>query len=419
MGREANPSASPGTMMSELVRQHNARVRSRTSGSAGGVTAQLPATMSTGVVVGNHVVQVKLGSRKTELSLVLDTGSDVTWTQCQPCGQDSTNCYSQRETIFDPSTSESYQDVPCNSSSCTNDVFEATGAGPQCLKSTKNPVAGKSTCTYGTAYASPDTYSSGNLGMDNLTLTAGAGAIRGFIFGCGQVNGFSGRDEAGMMGLGRSRLSIVSQTAKTFGKRFSYCLPTERGTGGHLTFGSPLPAAAKVTPFAVTARNGYFIDVLDISVNGQALNIGPQVFNASGTIIDSGASFSMLPPAAFGALNDSFVRHLSKYPRAKGDGKSFNTCFNFTGFPDYQSIIPKISYTFAGPGKDPSVVHLNPSVAMVAINLKDPLSQVCLAFGANRQKTDVGVFGNWQQQSLEVFYDVAGGKLGFIEAKCT
>ena len=72
---------------------------------------------------GNYFVTVGLGTPKNELSLVFDTGSDLTWTQCRPCAK---FCYNQTEPIFDPSKSTSYVNVLCNSPECS-EVSSATG----------------------------------------------------------------------------------------------------------------------------------------------------------------------------------------------------------------------------------------------------------------------------------------------------
>lgn len=83
----------------------------------------LPAKSGSVVGSGNYIVTVGLGTPKRDLSLIFDTGSDLTWTQCQPCAR---SCYSQKETIFDPSKSSSYANVSCTSSSCS-DLTSATG----------------------------------------------------------------------------------------------------------------------------------------------------------------------------------------------------------------------------------------------------------------------------------------------------
>ncbi|XWS51557.1 hypothetical protein CRYUN_Cryun12cG0186800 [Craigia yunnanensis] len=64
---------------------------------------------------GKYQVSMGFGSPKTVLSLVFDTASQLTWTQCQPC---SGYCYDQREPIFNPSNSSSYTNILCPSATC-------------------------------------------------------------------------------------------------------------------------------------------------------------------------------------------------------------------------------------------------------------------------------------------------------------
>ena len=76
----------------------------------------LPAESGSLIGSANYVVVVGLGTPKRDLSLVFDTGSDLTWTQCEPCAG---SCYKQQDAIFDPSKSSSYTNITCTSSLCT------------------------------------------------------------------------------------------------------------------------------------------------------------------------------------------------------------------------------------------------------------------------------------------------------------
>lgn len=76
----------------------------------------LPAKPGQVLGTGNYIVTVGLGTPKEDLSLAFDTGSDLTWTQCQPCAK---SCYDQSEAIFDPSKSTSYSNVSCASTDCS------------------------------------------------------------------------------------------------------------------------------------------------------------------------------------------------------------------------------------------------------------------------------------------------------------
>ncbi|KAB5513805.1 hypothetical protein DKX38_027711 [Salix brachista] len=47
------------------------------------------------------------------------------------------------------------------------------------------------------------------------------------------------------------------------------------------------------------------------------------------------------------------------------------------------------------------------------------ISQVCLAFAGNSDATDVFIYGNVKQKTLEVFYDGSAGKVGFAPGGCS
>lgn len=75
----------------------------------------LPSRWATSRGAGNYIVTVGLGTPNKQLSLEFDTGSFLTWTQCQPC---VSYCYPQNDPIFDPAASTSYTKISCNSAEC-------------------------------------------------------------------------------------------------------------------------------------------------------------------------------------------------------------------------------------------------------------------------------------------------------------
>ncbi|KAL0393904.1 UNVERIFIED_CONTAM: Aspartyl protease family protein [Sesamum latifolium] len=356
--------------------------------------ANLPAQSGSSLSTGNYVVSVGLGTPKKSLSLIFDTGSDLTWTQCQPCVR---SCYQQRDPIFNPSSSTSYSNVSCSSSQCAQ-LSSATGNDPGCSSTT---------CVYGIQYGD-QSFSVGFLSKDTLILSA-TDVFPNFVFGCGQNNqGLFGKT-AGLLGLGRDPLSIVSQTAPKYGKYFSYCLPSTSSSTGHLTLGKGGASTnAKFTPFASSQGTSfYFIDIIKISVGGQDLSISQTVFSTAGTIIDSGTVITRLPPDAYSALSTAFQQQMKKYPSAPAYS-ILDTCYDFA---NYTTItIPTVSFTFGGNVK----VELEAAGTLVAVSS----TQACLAFAGNADDTDVGIFGNVQQKKFEVVYDVAGGKLGFGAGGC-
>nr|BAW35441.1 aspartic protease [Sarracenia purpurea subsp. venosa] len=362
-----------------------------------GSKVTLPAISGSSLGTGNYIVTIGLGSPKRSLSLVFDTGSDLTWTQCQPC---AVSCYQQQDPTFDPSKSTTYKNVSCNTASCSQ-LTSATGNSPRCSGTT---------CVYGIQYGD-SSFSVGFFGTDTLTLTP-SDVFSNFFFGCGQNNQglFSGFD--GLLGLGRDPLSFVSQTASKYGKYFSYCLPTPSSSSGYLKFGKHggSTGSLQFTPLLTSSQGAtfYSLGVTAIKVAGNTLSISPSVFSTAGTIIDSGTVITRLPPAAYTALRTAFRQQMTRYPLTKAMS-ILDTCYDLS---KYSTVtIPTIDFVFGG--------NVNVPIDSSGILYAGSSSQVCLAFAGNSDATSVGIFGNVQQQTLQVVYDVTGGKLGFGTRGCS
>ncbi|CAI0376584.1 unnamed protein product [Linum tenue] len=395
----------PKPTADEILRQDESRVqkiqsRSRKAAAAGAddvrVTGSttIPAKDGSTVGSGNYIVTVGLGTPAKKLSLIFDTGSDVTWTQCQPCVR---SCYQQKEKIFDPSSSKTYRNVSCEAAACSA-LAAATG----------NRGCSASTCVYGIQYGDAS-ISAGFFAIEKLTLTK-TDVVDEFYFGCGQNNRGNFGGAAGLLGLGRNQLSLVSQTSDKYKKLFSYCLPSSPSGTGFLTFGgAATKSAVKYTPIASVAGgdNFYGIGITAISVGGKKLPVAASVYSAAGAIIDSGTVITRLPPAAYSALRSAFRKQMSKYPL--GQALSIlDTCYDLSKFKTF--AVPKIGFFFAG-GAEVDIDALG-------ILYANKPSQVCLAFAGNGGAKDVAIFGNVQQQTLEVVYDGAGGRIGFASGGC-
>ncbi|KAJ0030342.1 hypothetical protein Pint_12545 [Pistacia integerrima] len=391
---------------SEILLQDQARVDSiqsklsKNSGRADNVkqtdAANLPAKDGSVVGSGNYIVTVGLGSPKKELSLTFDTGSDLTWTQCQPCAK---SCYQQKEPIFDPRVSNTYANISCSSTLC-NALTSATGNAPSCASST---------CVYGIQYGD-SSFSVGFFAKDTISLTP-TEVFPGFLFGCGENNKGLFGGAAGLLGLGRDQISIVSQTATKYNKLFSYCLPSSPSSTGFLTFGNGggVSKSVQFTPLSTVSKGSSFygLDITGISVGGQKLPIQPSVFSSAGAIIDSGTVISRLPPDAYSSLRTAFRQKMSKYPTAPALS-ILDTCYDFSKYTTVS--VPTISFSFSGG----VVVNLE----VRGIFYVNSQSQVCLAFASNSDASDVAIFGNVQQKTLEVVYDAAGGRVGFAPKGC-
>ncbi|KAI3918775.1 hypothetical protein MKX01_042095 [Papaver californicum] len=360
--------------------------------------SSIPAESGIPLSIGNYYVNVGFGTPKKDLSLIFDTGSDFTWIQCKPC---VVSCHEQEQPIFDPSQSKTYSNITCNSTECAQ-LRSATSITPKC--------SSPSTCVYGIQYGD-QSYSVGYFGSEKITLTS-RDVFRNFRFGCGQNNrGLFGKT-AGLLGLGRDRLSLISQTAKRYGQVFSYCLPSSTSSTGYLKLGNDIKdniSSTKFTPLLTNSKGPsfYFLDMTSITVGGTKLAIPASVFVSSGTIIDSGTVISRLPSSAYVALRSTFRSFMSQYPLTTPT-RLLDTCYNLTSY-DVVSV-PKIILNFRG-GVDLDVNFYGLLVG--------PIEQICLAFARNQDDMDVAILGNRQQQTIKVIYNVAGKKLGFIPGGCS
>lgn len=375
------------------------RIKNATSESIqDSLEAQIPLTSGIKLQILNYVVAIKLGGRK--LTVIVDTGSDLTWVQCNPCQ----SCYSQQEPLFNPSISPLYKSILCNSSTCGS-LESATGYAGLCGKD-------KPSCEYSVSY-SDGSYTSGELGSDQLNF--GSSMVENFVFGCGQSNSGIFGGAAGLMGLGRSQLSLVTQTSTQFGGVFSYCLPsTEDGASGSLILGGDPSVYKNSTPISFTRMvwnpqlpTFYLLNLTSISIGGVALQ--SLSFSNTGSLIDSGTVITRLVPSAYRALRNEFLKQFDGYPSAPGFS-ILDTCFNLSSYKEVN--VPTLKFHFEGK------VEMNVDVSGIFYFVKSDASQVCLALASLSSEYEIGIIGNYQQKNLRVVYDSKASRLGFGEETC-
>ncbi|KAF3792334.1 Aspartic proteinase-like protein 2 [Nymphaea thermarum] len=344
---------------------------------------------------GNFIVKVDLGTPKRQFSLAMDTGSSLSWVQCEPC---LLSCYLQKGIRFAPSASVTYKSIPCVSAKC--DELKLVFGDGGCSES--------QVCLYSVEYAD-NSYSVGFFGQDTLTLTAND-VFPQFSFGCGFRNhGLFGMT-GGMLGLGRGNLSVVSQTAGKFGRIFAYCLPTGSESGS-LAFGADKSYdSVQFTPLLDDDRPFYFVNVVGVSVGGRPLPISSSIFVNSGTIIDSGTVITRLPAKAYSELRAAVRSAMAKY-RIAPPYSILDTCYDLSSYVNVE--YPTIAFHFRG-GTNLVLKDVNIFVAP-----SGGASQMCLAFAANSKEGDVAIIGNCQQKRNLVVYDIDNSRIGFKAGACS
>lgn len=370
----------------------NAMVLAANSGSSEAVEAPVNAGS------GEFLMKLSIGTPPNAFSAIVDTGSDLIWTQCLPCE----TCFDQPTPIFNPKKSSSFSKLSCSSQLCA--------ALPQ------------STCSDGCEYfyAYGD-YSSTEGVLASETFTFGDESevsVHGIGFGCGgdnQGDGFS--QGAGLVGLGRGPLSLISQLHEP---KFSYCLTSMDDTKtsslllGSLASVNTTSSDVKVTTPLVKSPSQpsfYYLSLEGISVGNTLLPIAKDTFSlqedgSGGLIIDSGTTITYLEKKGFDIVKEEFISQIN-LSQDKSGSQGLDLCFKLPkGATSVE--VPKLAFHF----KNDAVLELPPENYI----LGDPnLGVLCLALGAS---SGMSIFGNIQQQNLLVIHDLAEETLSFVPTQC-
>lgn len=362
--------------------------------------ARLPLISGLKLQTLNYIVTITLGGKN--LTVIVDTGSDLSWVQCQPCRV----CYTQPDPLFNPSISPSYQSLPCSSKPCQ--TLQYLGNSGLCAK---NPPL----CNYAVTYGD-GSYTRGELGKDRLIL--GDISVENFVFGCGRNNKGLFGSASGLMGLGRSDLSLISQTSDLFEGVFSYCLPdsdSDSDSSGSLTLGNDASVFKNTTHVSYTRLlqnpqlySFYIVNVTGITVGGA--RIESPSFGKNGVLIDSGTVITRLPPSMYRGLKAEVLKEMSGFPSAPGYS-ILETCFDLSAYEEVS--IPAVKMQFEG-GAEMSV-----DVNGMFYFVKKDASQVCLAIASLAYEDEIGIIGNYQQRNTRVVYDTKQMKLGFAKEICS
>ncbi|KAF8389543.1 hypothetical protein HHK36_024058 [Tetracentron sinense] len=372
--------------------------RSLTGGGAAGVSygvqdfgSEVVSGMEQGS--GEYFVRIGVGSPPRNQYMVIDSGSDIVWVQCEPCNL----CYRQSDPVFNPADSASFAGVACSSTVC--DRLENAGCH-----------AGH--CRYEVSYGD-GSYTKGTLALE--TISFGGTVVRDVAIGCGHRNRGMFVGAAGLLGLGGGSMSFVGQLGGQTGGAFSYCL-VSRGTAsyGSLIFGrATMPVGAAWVPLLRNPRapSFYYVGLSGLGVGGLRVPVSEDVFRLSeegngGVVMDTGTAVTRLPSVAYEALRDSFIAGTLGLPRASGVS-IFDTCYDLFGFEMVR--VPTVSFYFSG----------GPILTLPARNFLIPVDEVgtfCFAFAPS--PADLSIIGNIQQEGIQISFDGANGFAGFGPNTC-
>ncbi|KAL5572122.1 hypothetical protein UlMin_021719 [Ulmus minor] len=368
--------------------------RNRTRGFGSGFSSSIISGLAQGS--GEYFTRLGVGTPPRYVYMVLDTGSDVVWLQCAPCRK----CYTQADPVFDPTKSRSFAGISCGSPLCRK--LDSPGCSSQ-----------RQSCLYQVSYGD-GSFTTGDFSTETLTFRRTR--VARVALGCGHDNEGLFVGAAGLLGLGRGRLSFPSQTGYRFNQKFSYCLVDRSASArpSSVVFGdSAVSRTARFTPLLKNPKldTFYYLELLGISVGGarvRGVNAGLFKLDAAGNggvIIDSGTSVTRLTRPAYVALRDAFRAGASSLKRAP-EFSLFDTCFDLSGQREVK--VPTVVLHFRG--SDLSLPATNYLIPV------DSSGTFCFAFAGTM--SGLSIIGNIQQQGFRVVYDLAGSRVGFAPRGC-
>ncbi|KAJ4800960.1 Eukaryotic aspartyl protease family protein [Rhynchospora pubera] len=391
-------------IISRAVQRSSKRVKTLFSTSKISTTSTNPVA-STRILVqpneGEYLMDLAIGTPPRPYSAMIDTGSDLIWTQCTPC----VLCVDQPTPYFDPLASKTFFRHTCSSSFC---------------QALDYPLCFSNICVYMYSY-SDGANTAGVLANETFTfgISSNNVTVPNIAFGCGNLNEGSLFNGSGMVGLGRGPLSLVNQLGPS---KFAYCLtyffspissPLLFGSMANLNNTNVITGPVQSTPFIINTAlpSLYYVSLIGITVGTALLPIPASAFalnldGTGGVIIDSGTSISYLQMDAYNLVKQAFQTQVN-LSMVSNDNFGLDICFPWPPPPFVTVKIPSITFHFDG---------ANMTLPELNYMLYDGSTGLyCVGIGPS---TDGSIIGNFQQQDMYVLYDLENGLLSFAPARC-
>jgi hypothetical protein len=375
-------------------------------------------------------VPVAVGTPPQNVTMVLDTGSELSWLLC------NASSLSPPPVPFNASASLTYGAVPCSSPAC---IWQGRDLPVRPFCDTPPSNACRVSISYADASSADgllaaDTFLLGGAG--NLPVHALFGCITSYSSSTGTNDNATDPSEAatGLLGMNRGGLSFVTQTRT---RRFAYCIATGESPGILILGGDGTDAAPALnyTPLIEISQPLPYFDRVAYTVQLEGIRVGrallpipksvltPDHTGAGQTMVDSGTQFTFLLGDAYAALKGEFLNQTRPLLAPLGEPGfvfqgAFDACFRGTEarVAAASRLLPEVGLVLRG--------------AEVAVAGEKLLYRVpgerrgkeavwCLTFGSSDMAgMSAYVIGHHHQQDVWVEYDLQNGRVGFAPARC-
>ena len=376
-------------------------------------------------------VSVAVGTPPQNVTMVLDTGSELSWLLCNGTGAP------RPAAAFDAPASSTYAAVRCRSPECQWRGRDLP-VPPFCAAPPSD------SCRVSLAYA--DASSADGVLAADAFLLGGAPPVAA-LFGCitsyysatgGGSNGTDSSDAAtGLLGMNRGSLSFVTQTDT---RRFAYCIAPGDGPGLLVLGGDGLALAPPLnyTPLIEIPQPLPYFDRVAYSVQLEGIRVGaallpipksvlaPDHTGAGQTMVDSGTQFTFLLGDAYAALKAEFANRTRALLAPLGEPGfvfqgAFDACFRAPEgrVAAARQRLPEVGLVLRGAEVAVAGERLLYRVPWERRGEGGAEAVWCLTFGSSDMAgMSAYVIGHHHQQNVWVEYDLQNGRVGFAPARC-
>ncbi|KAK0576528.1 hypothetical protein LWI29_019086 [Acer saccharum] len=353
--------------------------------------------------LGYYSVSLEIGNPPKLYDLDIDTGSDLTWVQCDaPCK----GCTKPRDALYNPRGNL----VPCKHPLCSNIHLPAN----------LNCETSDDQCDYEVEYADHGS-SLGVLVIDHIPLRLTNGSIFGprLAFGCGYDQRYPSSNllppTAGVLGLGKGKASIISQLhgLGVIRNVLGHCL-SGRG-GGFLFLGDDLVPSSGISwaPMSRTRlEKHYSAGPAELLFGGKATGVkGLQV------VFDSGSSYTYFSSQAYKTTLDLVTRGLNGKPlKGTTEDGALPICWKgtkpFKAIRDVKDYFEPLLLSFTKNVQ----LHLPPENYLIVTKH----GNVCLGIlnGSEVGLENFNIIGDISLQDKMVIFDNEKRQIGWLSADC-
>ncbi|KAF3447004.1 hypothetical protein FNV43_RR12184 [Rhamnella rubrinervis] len=350
--------------------------------------------------LGYYSVSLKIGRPPKLFDLDIDSGSDLTWVQCDaPC----TGCTRPKDRLYKPINNV----LHCSDPLCN--AVEAPCETPH------------DQCDYEVEYADYGS-SLGVLVKDYFPLRFTNGSLLAphLAFGCGYDQKYTGAhappSTAGVLGLGNGKASILTQLSRLGLTRNvgGHCLS---GQGGFIFFGDEVVPSSGITwtPMSRNSFEKYY------SSGPAELFFGGKRTGVKGLdmVFDSGSSYTYFNSQAYGTIVNLVKNDLNGNPlKDTTQDQSLPVCWKgtktFKSVQDVKNYFKPLALIFTNAK---NVQLLLPPEAYLIVTRH---GNVCLGIlnGTQVGLGNLNIIGDISLQDKMVIYDNEKQQIGWASENC-